>query len=532
MIDDPDYPSVEELVANVAGECEKSCSTDFDKAVWLHDWILDHADYDYTYSYCAAEGVLARGKGTCESYHRAYVMLLNKVGIPTGRIAGNGHVWTAAQLDGKWYQIDSTWDDMGASYKGTFYEHLYFGLNDDIMKLVHSDHTQPVAGYECNSLEENYFIKTGEIHQWSDLFAEKIRQKIAAGETSFTLPVNSDLPESVANVIYRLVAYELSSENWTNATLSASYDKQKLTCSVTVKTPENNGGDNGNSGGGGSNDGNNGGNTGGGSGSNDSNNGGNTGTDNENSGNTGTTLTGKQRFASLLYENALGRSAEQSELDYWAQELTNGRTGAEVAYGFLFSEEFQNHNYNNADYVEHLYLSLMGRASDTDGKAGWVKTLENGASRLYVFRQFINSEEFQQLCNTYEIQKGDVSLTEERDQNYNVTCFVARNYTQFLSRNYDTDGLNHWCEAINHHTQSMQEIAYGFVFSAECTNKNLSNTEYVKMLYRGLMDREGENTGVTYWEERLNTGEASREQIFWGFANSQEFTNLVRSYGL
>ncbi len=234
VINDPNYPSVEELVANVAGECEKSCSTDFDKAVWLHDWILDHADYDYTYSYCAAEGVLARGKGTCESY-RAYVMLLNKVGIPTGRIAGNGHVWTAAQLDGKWYQIDSTWDDMGASYKGTFYEHLYFGLNDDIMKLVHSDHTQPVAGYECNSLEENYFIKTGEIHQWSDPFAEKIRQKIAAGETSFTLPVNSDLPESVANVIYRLVAYELSSESWTNATLSASYDNQKLTCSVTVK---------------------------------------------------------------------------------------------------------------------------------------------------------------------------------------------------------------------------------------------------------------------------------------------------------
>ena len=152
---------------------------------------------------------------------------------------------------------------MGASYKGTFYEHLYFGLNDDIMKLVHSDHTQPVEGYECNSLEENYFIKTGEIHQWSDPFAEKIRQKIAAGETNFTLAVNSDLPESVVNVIYRLVAYELSSESWTNATLSASYDNQKLTCSVTVKTPENNGGDNGNSGGSGSSDSNNGGNTGG-----------------------------------------------------------------------------------------------------------------------------------------------------------------------------------------------------------------------------------------------------------------------------
>ena len=149
-----------------------------------------------------------------------------------------------------------------------------------------------------------------------------------------------------------------------------------------------------------------------------------------------------------------------------------------------------------------------------------------------MFRQFINSEEFQQLCNTYEIQKGDVSLTEERDQNYNVTCFVARNYTQFLSRNYDTDGLNHWCEAINHHTQSMQEIAYGFVFSTECSNKNLSNTEYVKMLYRGCFDREGDDAGISDWTNALNSGMMDRTQVFWGFANSQEFANMVASYGL
>lgn len=123
-------------------------------------------------------------------------------------------------------------------------------------------------------------------------------------------------------------------------------------------------------------------------------------------------------------------------------------------------------------------------------------------------------------------------MTEERDQNYNVTCFVARNYTQFLSRNYDTDGLNHWCEAINHHTQSMQEIAYGFVFSTECSNKNLSNTEYVKMLYRGCFDREGDDAGISDWTNALNSGMMDRTQVFWGFANSQEFANMVESYHL
>ena len=279
----------------------------------------------------------------------------------------------------------------------------------------------------------------------------------------------------------------------------------------------NNGGtDSGNNGG--TDSGNTGGNTG-----NDSNNGGN-------SGDTGTALTGKQHFASLLYENALGRTASQSELDYWAQELTNGRTGAEVAYGFLFSEEFQNKNYSDADYVEHLYLSLMGRASDEGGKADWVTRLGNGVSRLYVFQQFTDSVEFGNLCNTYEIQRGTVTLTESRDQNYNVTRFVARNYTEFLGRTYDVDGLNDWSGRINS-GYGMENVAYGFVFSQECINMNLSNSDYVKMLYRGIFGRSYDDAGLNDWVNQLNNG-SSRETVFWGFANSQEFANMVASYGL
>ena len=293
----------------------------------------------------------------------------------------------------------------------------------------------------------------------------------------------------------------------------------EITVENGSKNPDsgNNGGtDSGNNGG--TDSGNTGGNTG-----NDSNNGGN-------SGDTGTALTGKQQFASLLYENALGRTASQRELDYWAQELTNGRTGAEVAYGFLFSEEFQNKNYSDADYVEHLYLSLMGRASDEGGKADWVTRLGNGVSRLYVFQQFTDSVEFGNLCNTYEIQRGTVTLTESRDQNYNVTRFVARNYTEFLGRTYDVDGLNDWSGRINS-GYGMENVAYGFVFSQECINMNLSNSDYVKMLYRGIFGRSYDDAGLNDWVNQLNNG-SSRETVFWGFANSQEFANMVASYGL
>lgn len=122
-IQDAAYPSVEQIVDRVSAECLKSCSTDYDKALWLHDWIIKNAEYDNSYTYCSAEGVLARKIGTCESYHRAYVLLLDKVGIQTGRITGNGHVWTAVKIDGKWYQVDTTWDG-GQAQKGTDYQYL------------------------------------------------------------------------------------------------------------------------------------------------------------------------------------------------------------------------------------------------------------------------------------------------------------------------------------------------------------------------------------------------------------------------
>ncbi|MDD6058155.1 MAG: DUF4214 domain-containing protein [Clostridiales bacterium] len=241
---------------------------------------------------------------------------------------------------------------------------------------------------------------------------------------------------------------------------------------------------------------------------------------------------GKQKFAALLYGNALGREADASEVGYWEEQLSGGREGAEVAYGFLFSEEFKNHNYDNPEYVEHLYLCLMGRPSDAGGKAGWVAHLDNGVSRVYVFKQFIDSSEFDNLCNTYGISRGTVALTEARDQNYDVARFVSRNYTQFLGRDYDEQGLNDWCGKINSRTQTMQEIAFGFVFSAECENKNLSDREFVEMLYRGCFDREGDAEGVNGWVGDLGSGAKNRMDVFFGFANSQEFFNMVQSYGL
>ena len=231
VIDDKGYPTVENVVADLKAQCEKTCTTDFEKAVWFNDWLVENCRYDSSYSYCAPEGALARGSGTCEAYHRAYVMLLNSVGIATDRISGDGHVWTGVQLDGNWYHIDTTWDDAGYEDNSVDLQHLYFGLNDELMNQIHSSVTSS-NGISAHSLEDNYFIKTGKIKKWSDQYVSTIREHLNNGENTFDITINDSMIDSYKQIIYYLVAYQLSNTDWGGEKLTVTYSENILHCVV------------------------------------------------------------------------------------------------------------------------------------------------------------------------------------------------------------------------------------------------------------------------------------------------------------
>lgn len=173
----------------------------------------------------------------------------------------------------------------------------------------------------------------------------------------------------------------------------------------------------------------------------------------------------------------------------------------------------------------------MNRRSDPAGKAEWVSYLDNGVSRRGIFRGFAESSEFSDLCCANGINPGSVTLTEARDMNVLVTMFVSRCYDKALSRKADVSGLNTWCDILLNKSMTPKEVAYGFIFSQEMNNKNLSNEEYIKTLYRVFMDREADSGGLSNWMNWMNGG-MSREEVFNGFADSVEFGKIVQSYGL
>ena len=233
-------------------------------------------------------------------------------------------------------------------------------------------------------------------------------------------------------------------------------------------------------------------------------------------------------FVERLYTQVLGRSSDPVGLQGWANVLkNNGDTGANVAYGFVFSEEYKNRNVSNEYYVAMLYRTFLNREPDIAGYNGWVDALESGLSRLHVFKGFAESVEYTKLCASYGITRGNVSLTDPCDQNEGITKFVVRCYRLCLNREADRNGLNAWCQELlnNQSTDTAKQVAYGFVFSEEFQKCKLSDTDYVKILYNLFLNRSGGASEVSGWAKALASGE-SRLSVFNGFADSAEFKQL------
>lgn len=220
-VNDAARPSVTQIVNNAVAQCrQETDGSEYDMALWLHDWTLDQLEYDHSLNWCSAESGLTRHQGTCESYQRIYSKLLDAAGIANGRITGNGHTWNAVKIDGKWCQMDLTWDDTSDNWYGDLDQrHLYFGLTDELMAIAHSDHTANYQkadyAYRSTDLSNNYFVRNGKADEWSEKYAYRIQQHLDAKEESFSIDAdNKSFPPSISGIQNGIVAYAMNQREW------------------------------------------------------------------------------------------------------------------------------------------------------------------------------------------------------------------------------------------------------------------------------------------------------------------------------
>ncbi|MCJ7874808.1 DUF4214 domain-containing protein [Phaeobacter sp. J2-8] len=116
---------------------------------------------------------------------------------------------------------------------------------------------------------------------------------------------------------------------------------------------------------------------------------------------------------------------------------------------------------------------------------------------------------------------------------------VYRLYQATLDREPDLAGFSNWTGRLAD-GMSYLEVADGFVQSPQfmATYQNLSNAEFVNLLYNNVLDRAADAMGLANWTGRLDGG-MTRAEVVQGFAQSAEFVaetaadvaNWIRAQG-
>ncbi len=241
---------------------------------------------------------------------------------------------------------------------------------------------------------------------------------------------------------------------------------------------------------------------------------------------------GVAAFVTRCYQVTLGREPDETGFADWTGRLRNGQIcGSDVAFGFVFSNEYTNAGKSNGEYVTDMYTLFLDRAPDEDGYNDWVGRLDAGEDRMNIFNGFANSIEFFNICVGYGVTAGAFSADYDHAQVNNVNMFVARLYNVCFNRLGDQGGQADWVGKLLRHELTGIECANNFINSQEYQNLGLSNEDYVRNMYRACMGREADEGGFNDWVSKLNAG-YTRDEIFAGFANSLEFKEICENYGI
>ncbi len=222
-----------------------------------------------------------------------------------------------------------------------------------------------------------------------------------------------------------------------------------------------------------------------------------------------------------LYQATLGRAPEATGLVNWTERLIDGMTLNDAAVGFVGSREFQNSYGDTTDteFVTLLYQNVLDRDPDSSGLGFWTGHLERGSlSRSEVVTSFSQSLEF--IKNTATEVLG-VSRAGMLAQSNDV---VYRLYLATLGREPEETGFSGWSGRLAR-GMTLDDAATGFVESREFQNSygDTTDTEFVTLLYRNVLDRDPDSSGLGFWTGHLDRGSLSRSEVVTRFSSSVEF---------
>ncbi|GEM_PF-4815221 len=235
-------------------------------------------------------------------------------------------------------------------------------------------------------------------------------------------------------------------------------------------------------------------------------------------------------FVANIYLTVLQRGCDAHGLENWITKLTEGMSGTTLVSNFIESKEFRSNFPDHKTFVQIMYRTALGREGSEKEVASWAGRMDDGQTYKLILQGFLNSTEFNNKCRALGIKRGTYKSPYRVDQNRAVTRFVMDLYRIFLARDAEFGGLENWVgKLLDGETAS--KIITNILNSTEFQNRMPSNEDYIRMLYKAILERDGSETEVASWAEKMRNGQTYRAMMH-GFIGSAEFRNKCESMGI
>jgi|GEM_PF-6266936 len=210
---DSEQKAIAQQAQAVVASLIKPGMTDLEKELAIHDYVADHCEYllhSGNFPVTDARGFFQNGLCQCAGYVDAFRLLGRLAGLEVEMIGGpttrdlpgsKGHAWNLIRLDGLWYVVDVTWDDMAGGAAGP--EHVFFNLPASAFGGTRSwDQSCCPAGSYAASIDGTYYYSRPEYMAGSaeDALRAAVRQ-IDAGGSARVYFTGGDYAEAVASAL-------------------------------------------------------------------------------------------------------------------------------------------------------------------------------------------------------------------------------------------------------------------------------------------------------------------------------------------
>jgi transglutaminase/protease-like cytokinesis protein 3 len=117
-------------------------ATDVEKENYVYKSLQNMCEYDEDSEINqSAYSVLVNGSSVCAGYSRAFQYIMQQLNIPcyfcTGYANGGNHAWNIVYIDGKYVNVDLSWDDSLGDASNTI-SYAYYNLSDKAFSVDHT----------------------------------------------------------------------------------------------------------------------------------------------------------------------------------------------------------------------------------------------------------------------------------------------------------------------------------------------------------------------------------------------------------